>query len=267
MDLNTRYGLEFNPFIKNSADIIVSFKEYNEAVARLNYILSVKGFGLLTGTPGKGKSTAVRIWSKGLNPSLYKVVYTPLANLSDAEFYRNMATIIGLEPKSRKHENIDAIKEEIERLYSENRKTPVFIIDEADSIRSSTLSDLKVLFNFEMDSRDKVVVILVGTTKLNSMLNYSVHEAMRQRIIMNFNIEGMSKDETRQYVLDKLKGAGCIKDVFAPEALEAITNYSEGAPRMVNRICNACLNVGNAEGSQIITAETVRKAHEELILG
>ena len=43
MDLNTRYGLEFNPFIKNSADIIVSFKEYNEAVARLNYILSVKG--------------------------------------------------------------------------------------------------------------------------------------------------------------------------------------------------------------------------------
>ena len=49
MDLNTRYGLEFNPFIKNSADIIVSFKEYNEAVARLNYILSVKGFGLLTG--------------------------------------------------------------------------------------------------------------------------------------------------------------------------------------------------------------------------
>ena len=219
MDLNTRYGLEFNPFIKNSADIIVSFKEYNEAVARLNYILSVKGFGLLTGTPGKGKSTAVRIWSKGLNPSLYKVVYTPLANLSDAEF------------------------------------------------RSSTLSDLKVLFNFEMDSRDKAVVILVGTTKLNSMLNYSVHEAMRQRIIMNFNIEGMSKDETRQYVLDKLKGAGCIKDVFAPEALEAITNYSEGAPRMVNRICNACLNVGNAEGSQIITAETVRKAHEELILG
>ena len=84
---------------------------------------------------------------------------------------------------------------------------------------------------------------------------------------MNFNIEGMSKDETRQYVLDKLKGAGCIKDVFAPEALEAITNYSEGAPRMVNRICNACLNVGNAKGSQIITAETVRKAHEELILG
>ena len=82
MDLNTRYGLEFNPFIKNSADIIVSFKEYNEAVARLNYILSVKGFGLLTGTPGKGKSTAVRIWSKGLNPSLYKVVYTPLATIT-----------------------------------------------------------------------------------------------------------------------------------------------------------------------------------------
>ena len=105
MDLNTRYGLEFNPFIKNSADIIVSFKEYNEAVARLNYILSVKGFGgfgLLTGTPGKGKSTAVRIWSKGLNPSLYKVVYTHLANLTD----RNMATIIGLEPKSRKTHNL-----------------------------------------------------------------------------------------------------------------------------------------------------------------
>ena len=52
----------------------------------------------------------------------------------------------------------------------------------------------------------------------------------------------MSREESKHYALDKRKGAGCIKDVFSPDALKAISNYSEGAPRMVNRICNTSLN-------------------------
>ena len=75
MDYTARYGLEFNPFLKNSKEVLVETQEYKEVLFRLNYLLTTKGFGLLTGSAGRGKTTAVRNWASGLNTSLYKVVY------------------------------------------------------------------------------------------------------------------------------------------------------------------------------------------------
>ena len=82
MELTARYGLEFNPFFKNSKEILFEGSEYKEAKFRLDYLARTKGFGLLTGAPGRGKTTLVRSWSAGLNPSLYKVVYTSLSTVS-----------------------------------------------------------------------------------------------------------------------------------------------------------------------------------------
>ena len=71
MELTARYGLEFNPFLKNSKEILFEGSEYKEAKFRLDYLARTKGFGLLTAAPGRGKTTLVRSWSAGLNPSLY----------------------------------------------------------------------------------------------------------------------------------------------------------------------------------------------------
>ena len=74
MELTARYGLEFNPFLKNSKEVLFRSSEFNEAVFRLDYLAKTKGFGLLTGAPGRGKTTVVRQWSSSLNPSLFKVI-------------------------------------------------------------------------------------------------------------------------------------------------------------------------------------------------
>lgn len=60
MDYFTRYGLECNPFIKNSKEILVDTSEYQEISFRLDYLAKTKGFGLLTGSAGRGKTTAIR---------------------------------------------------------------------------------------------------------------------------------------------------------------------------------------------------------------
>ena len=75
MNYISRYNLEFNPFIKNSKETLIETDEYKEVTFRLNYLLQTKGFGVLTGGPGKGKTTTIRNWTKSLNPSAYKVVY------------------------------------------------------------------------------------------------------------------------------------------------------------------------------------------------
>ena len=79
MNYTSRYGLEFNPFIKNSKDVLVETNDYKELIFRLNYLVQTKGFGVLTGGPGRGKTTMIRHWVKSLNQSAYKAVsYTHL---------------------------------------------------------------------------------------------------------------------------------------------------------------------------------------------
>ena len=73
MDYTVRYGLEFNPFLKNSKEIFVSTDESKEVLFRLNYLAKTKGFGLLTGSPGRGKTTAIRAWRQGRSYILEKL--------------------------------------------------------------------------------------------------------------------------------------------------------------------------------------------------
>ena len=77
-------------------------------------------------------------------------------------FTRNLATELGAQPAFRKTDNFKIIQDEINRLVLEKRQTPVIIIDEANYIGNAVLNDLKMLFNFEMDSKDRAVVLLSG---------------------------------------------------------------------------------------------------------
>ena len=222
MELTARYGLEFNSFLKNSKEILFEVTEYTEAKFRLDYLAKTKGFGLLTGAPGRGKTTLIRSWSAGLNPSLYKVIYTSLSDI---------------------------------------------IIDEANYIKNAVLNDLKVLFNFEMDSRDRAVILLVGLPQLNNTLQLSIHEPLRQRIIMNYNIDGYSKEEGRAYIEWKLKKAGCTDPVFDDAAIEAILNASDGTARVISKLCNASLVIGHSQTANRITADIVMQAINDSTLG
>lgn len=267
MNYFSRYGLEFNPFIKNSSSILIETKEYNETIFRLNYLAKTKGFGLLTASPGRGKTTAIRAWANSLNPSLYKVVYSSLSTLTVNDFYRNLAHELGAQPAFRKPDNFRIIQEEISRLSIEKRKTPVIIIDEANYINNAVLNDLKILFNFEMDSRDRAVILLAGLPKLNSTLRLGIHEPLYQRLVMNYNLEGLSKEEGRSYIHEKLKGAGCHQTVFEDAAIEAILNAADGTPRIINKLCNASLLISDSNKLDIVTAEMAMQAINDCELG
>lgn len=260
MELTARYGLEFNPFLKNSKEILYSGSEYKEASFRLDYLIKTKGFGLLTGAPGRGKTTLVRNWSSKLNPSLFKVIYTSLSTVTVNDFYRNLAFYLGAQAAYRKTENFHAIQNEITRLVLDKKKTPVIIIDEANYISNAILNDLKILFNFEMDSRDRAVILLVGLPPINNTLQLAIHEPLRQRIIMNYNMDGLNKDEGREYIETKLKGAGCNQAVFEDSAIEAILNSSDGTARMISKLCNASLVVGHSRNMNLITSDIVMQA-------
>lgn len=266
-DYIARYGLEFNPFAKNARDILLETAELSEAHTRLGHLKDMCGFGLLTGDPGRGKTTAVRTWAAALSPSLFRVSYSSIASLTVMDFYRKVVSDLGAEPRYRKVDMFGDIQREVRRLALERRVTPVIVIDEADLLSNQVLSDLRIMFNFEMDSRDLAVVLLVGQPRLNVTLNRNTHEALRQRIVMNYHMGEASKDEGRKLIQRKLEGAGCRQTVFEANAVEAILNAAGGAPRMISKICNRSLLVGASQGKDTIDADTVRKAVEDIHLG
>ena len=266
MDINIRYGLEFNPFAKNSKQIIFVSKEFKEARFRLDNLATTKGFGLLTGSPGNGKTSTAKEWVDSLNPSLFKKIYTSFATLTVNEFFSDMALNLGCQPAYRKSENFHLIQDAVNRLAIEKRKTPVIIIDEIDKVPSKVLHDLTLLFNFEMDSRDRAVVLLVGQPRIIDTLNLNAHEPLRQRIIMNYTLDGLSKEEGRRYIATKLEGAGCHQTVFDDAAVEAMLNAADGTPRMINKYCNSALIIGNSHDQPVITAETALQAINECTL-
>lgn len=267
MDYTARYGLEFNPFLKNSRDIYIETDETKEVRFRLDYLTQTKGFGLLVGAPGLGKTTALRSFAASLNPANFKVIYTALSTLTVQEFYRHLVVSLGSDPCYHKTDNFRLIQSAINRLAIEKRITPVFVIDEANYLNTSVLNDLKLLFNFEMDSRDRAVILLAGQTQLNSILSLNAHEALRQRFIMNYNMEGLSREEGRAYISGKLNGAGCRQAVFDDAAIEAVLNASNGVPRVINRLCDSCLLISHTAGLATVTAQAAMKAINDIQLG
>lgn len=264
MDYTSRYGLEYNPFLKGSHNPPIVTSQYREVQSRMNYLLQTRGFGLITGQPGTGKTTAIRNWIGSLNSAAYKTVYISLSTLTVMEFYRVLAEELGYEPTYRKAENFRIIQQAINRYVIEKRMTPIIILDEANYLKNATLNDLKILFNFEMDSINKAVILLTGLPQLNSTLRLAVHEPLAQRITTNYELKPLGKEETISYINEKLKEAGSHMEVFEKNALEAIAGASNGIPRMIDKISNQALMIGNAVNQNIITSETIMKTVEDL---
>ena len=210
MSYYTRYNLETDLFQKQTRVPIYESTDYKEVHYRLDNLLIRNGFGLIMGAPGTGKTTAVRTWTNMLNKQSHKIVYLTLSTVSVADFFRQLAFELGNEPKYRKSDNFNEIRNAIRNYVIEQRKKVIIIIDEAHQLRSQTISDLKMLFNFDMDSNNMVTVILIGHQSIVQMLNSISNEAMRQRITMNYTVGLLDNETCKEYIKKKLVDAGVI---------------------------------------------------------
>lgn len=261
------WGMEFNPFDKEITEKqFYKNNDFKEMEKRLEYLRNVRGIGLFTGLPGTGKTACLRAFVNGLNRSLYKVIYLPMTTISASEFYRDLAKGLGLEPCYRKIDNFRNIQERIRNLYREQKTTLVVLVDEAQYLGRAILADLKLLMNFEMDSRNYAVLVLAGQPTLNNTLSMQIHEALRQRIVINYQMQGLLGQEVADYAKDRMKLCGVSRDVFEPAALEAAYGASGGGIRRLNALLHRALIIGCEQKRDVIGTETIMDAANEIDL-
>lgn len=261
------YGLTHNPFEKSS-DIKEYYEtnDFKQALSRLEYLKTVKGIGLFTGNSGMGKTYSLRYFSTMLNPSLYKVIYLPISTLTVLEFYKALAYGLGIEPAFKKIDIFRQIQETIEHMSREKRIVPTIILDEAQYLRTDVLNDLKILLNFQMDSKNYCIVILAGQNVLRNKLNTNIHEALQQRIVIHYTYQGIGKEETKKYITSRLQSADVHGPIFTDGAIEAIYSCCDGSVRKLNNILTNCLIAGSQKKSQEINTDIVMQAQNEVEL-
>lgn len=266
MDMKLFYGLSYNPFQKDAKDTTIETIDFKEMQGRLNYLCQTKGIGVFTGRPGVGKTYGLRQFVSSLNPALYQVVYLPMSTLTTIQFYRYLAKSLGLEVASNKVDNFMNIQEYLKRMNSEKRVVPVIILDEAQYLRSGILNDIKLLMNFDMDSRNHCVLILAGLPTLINTLKYNTYEAIRQRITIQYQIIGIDPQEIKSYIETKLKAAGLNVPLFTDDAITALGSTCQGSIRKLNNILTQCLIIGANKQVRDINNEIVMMAANEVDL-
>lgn len=263
----TYFGMKLNPF-KKDIDIknTYEFSDFNEAQNRLKYLLNNRGIGLFTGTSGKGKTYSVKYFVKNLNPNLYKVVYISLSTVTVLEFYRSFCIGLGIEPAFKKVDMFKQIQERIKTLVVDRKITPIIICDEAQYLKTAILNDLKMLMNFDMDSKDLAVLILVGQPLLNDILSRSVHEALSQRIIVNYQFMGLEFEEVKNYIIDRCSLAGISNEIFDEASIKALSSNCNGSTRFLNNLIDKSLMICANKKESNITPEIVMLAANDLSL-
>ena len=217
---------------------------HREGLAQLSYgIRARKGFVVLTGEVGTGKTTLIHALLNDLNGSAQTaLIFSTI--VSPADLLRSVCEEFGLiEPKRPLQEIHDYLVSLNEFLLESYRKGEncALIIDEAQNLSAEVLESIRLLSNFET-SKDKLLqILLVGQPELAVRLNSPELRQLKQRVMLRHHLRALSLQECCEYVSNRLKVAGAERTIFTPNALESIYSYSGGIPRIVNVLCDNAL--------------------------
>jgi general secretion pathway protein A len=231
-----------------------------EALSNLRYALSTsKGFTLIVGEAGTGKTTLVRTALAGIGdtPSRYVLVNNP--TLGRQEFYEFLASEFGLSASARasKTRFLAELQRSVETRFAAGGLTGL-IIDEAQSMPHDLLEEIRLLGNIETATTKLLNIVLCGQPELADRLNDTSLRQLKQRVSLRCELRPLSLGETASYISGRLRIAGgSPRDIFTRDAVVAVYEGSAGIPRTVNVICDNALIGGFAAQSKPVPVDIV----------
>src|ERR1700756_5242872 len=238
------YGLRANPFNVNpDPRYLFLTRHTEEALACLTYgIQSRKGFVLLTGEVGTGKTTLINKLLEWLRSQQVATAFIFNSCLDAPQVLDYMMADFGIPCESRSKSQI------LQQLYHwlldryRAGETAVLIVDEAQNLTEEVLEEIRMLTNLETFTEKLLQIVLVGQPELEAKLKQPQLRQLRQRLTLRAKTHPLTIDETKAYVQQRLRIAGSDgRQIFDPEALTTIHKYSAGIPRVVNLLCEHCL--------------------------
>jgi general secretion pathway protein A len=237
------YSLKFNPF---SADIPVSALFPSPAAEsfcwRIENQVGEGGFAMVSGEPGSGKSAALRILSDRLSAMqdvMVGVLSRPQASILD--FYRELGYLFGvaLNPHNRWN-GAKALREKWQAQIEASLYRPVLIIDEAQEMKTTAFSELRLLSSTNLDSRSILLVILAGDSRLTDRLHHTDLLPIASRIRTRLRMESATPQQLRECLAHLLAKAG-NPSLMNASVQNALCEHAAGNYRLLVNMANELL--------------------------
>jgi general secretion pathway protein A len=263
---NDYFGFRESPFnITPDTRLLFLSETHREAFDHLLFgIRERKGFILLTGEVGSGKTTLCRALLEHLDGKRYRTALILNPCMTSAQLLRAILIELRLKPKRDRVESLQVLNEFLLAQVSEGNDV-VLIIDEAQDLTSELLEEIRLLSNLETSSRKLLQIVLVGQPELREKIDRKQLRQLRQRITVRYHVLPLSYDETRSYIYHRL--TACSRNshpTFNWFALRTIYNYSRGIPRLINAACDKVLLYGYVHDTHHFTGTDVRRSIREL---
>jgi general secretion pathway protein A len=240
---------------------------HREALAHLLYGLSEGGgFVQLTGEVGTGKTTLCRCLLEQL-PAGVDVALVLNPRLTDIELLAavcdELRIVYPAGTTSRKL-LVDLLYKHLLEAHERGRRT-VLVIDEAQDLAPEVLEQVRLLTNLETPRQKLLQIILIGQPELIQLLDQDDLRQLAQRITARYHLLPFSKDDTRAYIVHRLRVAGQKNKIFTEAAMRRVHRAARGIPRLINAICDRALLGGFTQDQRRIEAATVRRAASEVL--
>lgn len=240
------FGLKWNPFVQDiPAEAIVRTPKFDQFCYRVETLTLEGGFALITGDSGLGKSVSLRALSDHLSkmPEItVGEISRPQSGLAD--FYREMGSVFGIELRaSNRWGGYKSLREKWKHHIDSTLLRPVLLIDEAQEMQYSVLSELRLLSMEKFDSSSLLSIVLCGDSRLTNAFKeislIPIGTRIRTRLIM----EAWSKTQLTDLLSESVKRAGNA-GLITKELIETLAEHSVGNPRVMMNLAAECLSMG-----------------------
>jgi general secretion pathway protein A len=245
------YNLKRNPFeLPPDPSFLFPTSRHNEALATLYYgVRRQKGFVVMTGEVGTGKTLLVRCLLQLLRGTNVAYAYVFNSRLSSVEFLQYVAGDFGLAASCKTKSEL--LLELGSFLVARHQKklTTLLVADEAHHLSAEVLEEIRLLTNLETAHGKLLQILLVGQPELDEKLDSIELRQLKQRIALRSHLLPLDLEETRGYIQRRLQLAGAnshARNIFSEETLAEVYRHSRGLPRLINTICENALIGGYA---------------------
>ena len=260
------YNLREQPFgVTPNPAYLYPSRTHTEALASLSSGLKAdRGFMALIAQPGMGKTTLLYQLLNEWRDSA-RTLFLFQTQCDSREFFRYVLAELGFEAEQM---GLVAMHHQLNRvLFGEmlSSKRFILVVDEAQNLTVSVLETIRLLSNFEMEHSKLLQIVLAGQPQLAEKLAQPRLSQLRQRIAVLSRLEPLTSSEAAGYIEHRLQVAGYSgKPLFEPDALEVISQRSQGIPRNINNLCHNSLSLAHANGERTVTLGIVEKALSQL---
>jgi type II secretory pathway predicted ATPase ExeA len=251
------------PFINTiPVDALYLSEKHKEILGRLQYAAEGSRFAVVTADVGVGKSTLIRKFAQTLCPDKYTVLYLSDSQLTPRWFYKGLLDQLGIEAKFYRGDAKRQLHKQLKIIREVHHRKVCVVIDESHLLDRETLEEVRFVLNSNMDSMSPMSLILVGQNELWDKLRMQLYAAIRGRIDIKCELQGMDRAELDGYMRTHLTYAAGKEDIFTDAAVDEIFRYSAGSARAVNKAATHCLLYASQRAKKLIDDSMVKTVIE-----